>query len=85
MHGIFSNREGKQGGFTLNFESECVFSGEYWYTGQTNQKYLWHGIGSSGKQRPAGGWGCKALTANCLAESAGKLVEEYCVKKPNTI
>ena len=37
VHGIFSNQEGNQGGFTLNFESECVFSGEYWYNEQTNQ------------------------------------------------
>jgi len=85
VNGTFSNREDKQGGFRLNFESECVFSGEYWYNGQTNQKYPWHGICSSGKQRPQGGWGCKAATAGCYAESAGMLVEEYCVKKPNTI
>ena len=85
VHGTFSNREGNQGGFTLNFESECVFSGEYWYTGQTNQKYPWHGICSSGKPRPAGGWGCKALTASCLAQSSGMLVEEYCVKNPTTL
>lgn len=85
VHGTFSNREGNQGGFTLNFESECVFSGEYWYNGQTNQKYPWHGICSSGKPRPAGGWGCKALTASCLAQSSGMLVEEYCVKNPNTL
>ena len=85
VHGTFSNQEGKQGGFTFNFESECVFSGEYWYDNQTNKKYPWHGICSSGKQRPKGGWGCKAATAGCYAESAGMLVEEYCVKKPNTI
>lgn len=85
LHGTFSNREGNQGGFTLNFESECVFSGEYWYNGQTNQKYPWHGICSSGKPRPAGGWGCKALTASCLAQSSGMLVEEYCVKNPTTL
>ena len=85
VNGTFNNREGKQGGFTLNFESECVFSGEYWYDGQINQKYPWHGICSSGKQRPKGGWGCKALTAGCLAQSRGMLVEEYCVKNPNTI
>lgn len=85
VNGTFRNREGKQGGFRLNFESECVFSGEYWYTGLTNQKYPWHGICSSGKQRPKGGWGCKAATASCYAESAGMLVEEYCVKKPNTL
>ena len=84
VHGTFSNREGNQGGFILNFESECVFSGEYWYNGQTNQKYPWHGICSSGKPRPAGGWGCKALTASCLAQSSGMLVEEYCVKNPTT-
>ena len=85
VHGTFSNREGNQGGFTLNFESECVFSGEYWYNGQTNQKYPWHGICSSGKPRPAGGGGCKALTASCLAESSGMLFEEYCVKNPETL
>ena len=84
-NGTFNNREGNQGEFTLNFESECVFSGEYWYNGQTNQKYPWHGICSSGKPRPAGGWGCRALTASCLAQSSGMLVEEYCVKNPNTL
>ena len=85
VHGTFSNQEGNQGGFTLNFESECVFSGEYWYNGQTNKKYPWHGICSSGKPRPAGGWGCRALTASCLAQSSGMLVEEYCVKTPDTL
>ena len=85
VNGTFRNREGNQGKFSLNFESECVFSGEYWYNGQSNQKYPWHGICSSGKQRPKGGWGCKAATAACYAESAGMLVEEYCVKNPNTL
>ena len=85
VHGTFSNREGNQGGLTLNFESECVFSGEYWYNDQTSQKYPWHGICSSGKKRPQGGWSCKAATASCYAQSAGKLVEEYCVEKPNTL
>ena len=85
VHGTFSNREGNQGGFTLNFESECVFSGKYWYNGQTNKKYPWHGICSSGKQRPKGGWSCKAATASCYAQGAGKLIEEYCVEKPKAI
>jgi hypothetical protein len=85
VNGTFRNREGNQGKFSLNFESECVFSGEYWYNGQSNQKYPWHGICSSGKKRPKGGWGCKAATAACYAESAGMLVEEYCVKNPNTL
>jgi len=47
-------------------------------------KQPWYGICSSGQSRPSQkGWGCKALTAACKAESAGLLVEEYCVRYPS--
>ena len=81
VHGRFVNREGGRGQFILNFESECVFSGEYWYDGQAS-KYPWHGICHSGRSRPSGRVSCKAINATCNAQAAGLLVEEYCVKNP---
>lgn len=82
IKGTFRNKEGKRGRFVFNFESECVFRGKYWYRGDAQNKYDWHGICASGKARPKKGWGCKAATASCYAESAGLLVEEFCVKNP---
>ena len=82
VHGTFRNKQGKQGGFVFNFESACIFRGEYWYSDNSSRKYPWYGICSSGKARPRKGWGCKAATASCSAQSAGLLLEEYCVANP---
>ena len=84
IQGTFSNREGREGEFNFNFESPCVFRGEWWFKGQSSNKQRWHGICSSGKPRPKKGWSCKALTASCSAQAAGLLLEEYCVAKPKS-
>ena len=86
VHGRFSNNEGRQGQFILNFESECVFRGEYWYDqDRTKKRHPWLGICYSGRSRPSGGWSCKADTASCNAQAAGLLVEEYCIKNPKKL
>lgn len=84
IKGTYRNARGERGEFVFYFESACVFRGEYWPEGQPTNKQPWHGICSSGQSRPTQtGWGCKALTAACKAQSAGLLIEEYCVKYPS--
>ena len=76
--------EKEEGRFNFNFESPCVFLGEWCFKGQSSNKQRWHGICSSGKPRPKKGWSCKALTASCSAQAAGLLLEEYWVAKPKS-
>ena len=80
MRGTFVNKQGKKGKVVFYFESECRFTGEFSYQGSDNTKYPWYGMCKSGKPRPKGGWGCRAVTPSCRAETAGLLVEEWCVK-----